>query len=76
MTPELASINAVNIFNTASKVNLNGLHSLQNISLHIFQYGTGLEKNKLFVKNLPFTITKEALNTMFEEVFSWLGLLV
>ena len=34
------------------------------------QYGTGLEKSKVFVKNLPFTITKEALITMFEEVWN------
>ena len=32
------------------------------------QYSSALEKNKLFVKNLPFTCTKEALETLFGEV--------
>ncbi len=32
------------------------------------QYDTKLEKKKLFVKNLPFTVTRDALLTMFQEV--------
>ncbi|KAL4224155.1 Squamous cell carcinoma antigen recognized by T-cells 3 [Mactra antiquata] len=32
-----------------------------------FKYATSLEKNKLFVKNLPFTCTKEALTTLFSQ---------
>ena len=34
----------------------------------VLQYSSALEKNKLFVKNLPFTCTKEALETLFGEV--------
>ncbi|KAI8499732.1 Squamous cell carcinoma antigen recognized by T-cells 3 [Branchiostoma belcheri] len=34
---------------------------------HGFQYATKLEKNKLFVSNLPFTVTKEALENIFKE---------
>lgn len=33
-----------------------------------FKYGTGLEKNKLFVSGLPFAITKEELEKIFGEV--------
>ena len=33
-----------------------------------FKYGTGLEKNKLFVSGLPFSITKEELEKIFGEV--------
>ncbi|XP_053375966.1 squamous cell carcinoma antigen recognized by T-cells 3-like isoform X2 [Mercenaria mercenaria] len=32
-----------------------------------FKYGTSLEKNKLFIKNLPFTCTEEALRTLFSQ---------
>ncbi|XP_076434791.1 spliceosome associated factor 3, U4/U6 recycling protein-like [Babylonia areolata] len=34
---------------------------------HQFKYATAMEKNKLFVKNLPFTCTAEALETIFKE---------
>uniref|UniRef100_A0A0B7B9N7 RRM domain-containing protein n=2 Tax=Arion vulgaris TaxID=1028688 RepID=A0A0B7B9N7_9EUPU len=34
---------------------------------HQFKYATRLEKNKLFIKGLPFTITKEILETMMKE---------
>ena len=34
----------------------------------VLQYSSALEKNKLFVKNLSFTCTKEALETLFGEV--------
>ncbi|XP_074641538.1 spliceosome associated factor 3, U4/U6 recycling protein-like [Tubulanus polymorphus] len=33
----------------------------------VFKYSTNLEKNKLFVKNLPFTCTREALHTIFSQ---------
>ena len=33
-----------------------------------FQYATSLERNKLFVKNLPFSMTKEALENLFAAV--------
>lgn len=29
------------------------------------QYNTGMEKNKLFIKNLPFDVTKHALEQIF-----------
>ncbi|KAG8190656.1 hypothetical protein JTE90_001265 [Oedothorax gibbosus] len=32
-----------------------------------FKFGTGLEKNKLFVKGLPFSTTKEDLENMFKQ---------
>ncbi|KAK2180910.1 hypothetical protein NP493_420g02015 [Ridgeia piscesae] len=32
-----------------------------------FKYATALEKNKLFVKGLPFTITREAVETIFQQ---------
>ncbi|XP_005099708.1 squamous cell carcinoma antigen recognized by T-cells 3 [Aplysia californica] len=32
-----------------------------------FKYATRLEKNKLFIKGLPFTITQEAIETIFKE---------
>ncbi|KAH3887201.1 squamous cell carcinoma antigen recognized by T-cells 3-like [Dreissena polymorpha] len=32
-----------------------------------FKYATSLEKNKLFVKNLPFTCTEDVIRTMFSE---------
>ncbi|KAL3858472.1 hypothetical protein ACJMK2_013061 [Sinanodonta woodiana] len=32
-----------------------------------FRFSTDMEKNKLFVKNLPFTCTKEALEKIFSE---------
>ncbi|KAK2145986.1 hypothetical protein LSH36_641g00030 [Paralvinella palmiformis] len=32
-----------------------------------FKYSTGLEKNKLFIKGLPFTMSKEALENMFKQ---------
>ena len=35
----------------------------------LFQYASALEKNKLFVKNLPFTCTKEALQILFGQVY-------
>ncbi|XP_078586646.1 spliceosome associated factor 3, U4/U6 recycling protein-like isoform X1 [Branchiostoma floridae x Branchiostoma japonicum] len=34
---------------------------------HGFQYATKLEKNKLFVSNLPYTVTKEALENIFKQ---------
>ncbi|GFO32792.1 squamous cell carcinoma antigen recognized by t-cells 3 [Plakobranchus ocellatus] len=32
-----------------------------------FKYSTKMEKNKLFIKGLPFTITRDALETIFKE---------
>ncbi|ESO95367.1 hypothetical protein LOTGIDRAFT_188648 [Lottia gigantea] len=32
-----------------------------------FRFSTDLEKNKLFIKNLPFTCTKDALTTIFSQ---------
>ncbi|GBN63258.1 Squamous cell carcinoma antigen recognized by T-cells 3 [Araneus ventricosus] len=32
-----------------------------------FKFGTGLERNKLFIKGLPFSTTKEDLENMFKE---------
>lgn len=36
--------------------------------MHFWQYATRLEKNKLFIRGLPFTITREALEAIFSEV--------
>ena len=43
----------------------------ENVSSFLLQYATALEKNKLFVKNLPFTCSVEALEKIFSEV-EWL----
>ncbi|KAL8580978.1 hypothetical protein ACOMHN_017544 [Nucella lapillus] len=34
---------------------------------HQFKYATAIEKNKLFIKNLPFTLTAEGLENIFKE---------
>ena len=34
----------------------------------LLQFATNMEKNKLFVKGLPFKITKEELQELFEKV--------
>lgn len=36
-------------------------------SAPVFKYANNLEKTKLFIKNLPFTCTKDALETIFKE---------
>jgi hypothetical protein len=33
-----------------------------------FKYGAGLEKNKLFIANLPFSVDKAQLETIFQAV--------
>ena len=35
---------------------------------HVLQFATNMEKNKLFVRNLPFTCSKEALQQIFSQV--------
>lgn len=33
------------------------------------QFSTGLEKNKLFIRNLPLTVDRNALENIFKQVY-------
>lgn len=39
-----------------------------NFGISKFKYPTGMEKNKLFISNLPFSVDKPQLEKLFETV--------